>query len=190
MIIFLILAGSFLFFAHSASAATYYVRADGTATKANAIGPDTSTTTTMSMVAFNAATFSTGDTIYFSDKGGNYSTGMVVPSSGASTSSVITYSNAPGESPVIVTSPGGAGITIGTGKSNVIVTGFTAGQAATGNGNGVIIASTTNITLSYITVPLSHYGINIQGVSPDTIILDHITVVNEDYGYDLYDFAT
>ncbi|MCX6716637.1 MAG: Ig-like domain-containing protein [Candidatus Taylorbacteria bacterium] len=115
---------------------------------------------------------------------------MVVPSSGASTSSVITYSNATGESPVIVTSPGGAGITIGTGKSNVIVTGFTAGQAATGNGNGVIIASTTNITLSYITVPLSHYGINIQGVSPDTIILDHITVVNEDYSYDLYDFAT
>lgn len=167
---------------------TYYVRADGTATKVNAVGPTTDSTVCMSMATFNSSTFSAGDTIYFSDKGATpYSTGMVPPSSGTS-GKVITYANAPGESPTIITSAGGTGINIS--KSYIVVTGFSAGQAVVGNGTGVSIGSTTNVTLSYITIPASHYGVIINGVSPNTIILDHITVVNADYGNDVYDYAT
>jgi hypothetical protein len=160
-----IFVGGFLF-SNKAQAATYYVRADGAATKVNAIGPDTSTTTSMSMATFNAATFAAGDTIYFSDKGGTYGTGMTVPSSGTS-GNVITYANAPGESPTIVTVAGGTGINIS--KSYLVVTGFSAGQAVVGNGTGVNIGSVTNLTLSYITVPISHYGVNVQGTSPNVI---------------------
>lgn len=94
----------FFSFASSASAATYYMRADGTAANAAAaIGPDTDSTKCMSVATHNSQTFSAGDTIYLSDKGGDYagSTRMIIPSSGTGDSNRITYDKAPGESPVI-----------------------------------------------------------------------------------------
>jgi hypothetical protein len=79
---------------------TYYVRADGSATKANAIGPRTSASACMSMATHNAnaATFAPGDFINICDDGGvyrwdgsGYAT-MQIGSSGAA-GSPITYQN-------------------------------------------------------------------------------------------------
>jgi len=54
----------------------YWVRADGTATKANAIGPDSLKSKTMSMATFNQSSFSAGDRVYISASGGKYTTGL------------------------------------------------------------------------------------------------------------------
>src|SRR3989338_1213999 len=76
--VFVVLGTCFLF-AKSASAATYYVRADGTVTcanKANATSPDSADTSLGVLSSANGVngctTFSPGDTIYFSAKGGSY----------------------------------------------------------------------------------------------------------------------
>lgn len=92
-----------ILFAWNAGAATYYMRADGTvssANKANATGCS-SADTALSVAQHNGATFSGGDTIYLCDTGGDFTAGIVVPSSGASAASRIVYTKAPGASPVI-----------------------------------------------------------------------------------------
>ena len=82
--------------------ATYYMRADGTAAnKGAASGGCGTVANCMSVTTHNSETFSAGDIIYFCDDGGDFTTtSLVIPSSGAA-GNVITYKNAPGETPEI-----------------------------------------------------------------------------------------
>ena len=86
--------------------ATYYMRADGTAASKATATSDAAASTSMSAAKHNTQTFSAGDTIYISDKGGIYippSQGypcIVVPSSGTDGNSIV-YAAAPGTNPVI-----------------------------------------------------------------------------------------
>ena len=52
--------------------ATYYVRADGTASAVNAVGPRTSASDCMSLATCNSTAYSPGDLIYICDDGGVY----------------------------------------------------------------------------------------------------------------------
>jgi hypothetical protein len=74
----------------SASAATYFMRADGTATsKATAIGPASDKSKCMNVATHNSQTFSPGDIIKLSHEGGDFDTywpPIVIPSSGTSES--------------------------------------------------------------------------------------------------------
>jgi hypothetical protein len=80
----LILALLGLFWANSAWATTYYMRADGTdANKAQAIGPCSTASATMSVTTHNSQTFSPGDTIYVCNNGGSFTATLTVPSSGS-----------------------------------------------------------------------------------------------------------
>ena len=101
-----------------ASAAEYYMRFDGTASDKSAATSCSSASTAMSVATHNAQTFAPGDTIYICDDGmeerttthggtvyayrptGNESPLFIPPSDGAE-GSPITYTAAPGDSPVI-----------------------------------------------------------------------------------------
>lgn len=78
---FLIIIAVFLL-AAPANAATFYVRADGTATKANAVGPETDATKCMTLATHNLATFAAGDIIVVSGLGGTHADDLKPPSSG------------------------------------------------------------------------------------------------------------
>lgn len=80
--------------------ATYYVRADGTAVNKAAATDSSSAATSMSVDTFNAETFSPGDFIYFSSKGGDLTRAIILPSSGVS-GNIITYAGEPGHLPLI-----------------------------------------------------------------------------------------
>jgi hypothetical protein len=81
--------------------ATYFVRADGTSTKSGATDP-TSASTSMSGATFNASTFSPGDVVIFSGRGGTFSTASInIPSSGDGDLSRIIYKGEPGYLPEI-----------------------------------------------------------------------------------------
>lgn len=101
--------------------ATYCVRQDGSAVKASATScADASTS--MSPATFNSSTFSDTDIIYISDRGGNISTALTIPSGGSSAANRITYRGEAAHTPTI---------------------------SATG---GVVISSKNNIDLVDITV--------------------------------------
>ncbi len=77
--------------------ATYYCRQDGTAANKAAATSSDSASTSMSVTTFNGETFSAGDTIVFSSKGGNFTTTITVPSSGSpGAGNQITYMGEPG----------------------------------------------------------------------------------------------
>ncbi len=92
-------------------AATYFLRADGTAANKAAATLGASASTAMSVATHNSQTFIPGDIIYLSDKGGTYklvgiagsAVGIVAPSSGDDGYPIV-YKNVPGETPVIDTS--------------------------------------------------------------------------------------
>lgn len=63
--------------------ATYYVRADGSAANKAAATSSDAANTSMSITTLNGETFSAGDIIYISNKGGNYTTQFTVPSGGS-----------------------------------------------------------------------------------------------------------
>lgn len=177
-------------------AATYCVRADGNATKVNAIGPDTDPANCMSMATHNASTFSAGDIIQLSDKGGNYSTALTVPSSGIS-GSVITYDAVSGEYPIIA----GATNPINTnGKSylsinHISITSATNGIKIAGASSDISIASTSiamttgygilsdgnvsNITIDGATISgNSNYEIYFYGLSNSNLVIKNVTISN------------
>lgn len=82
--------------------ATYYVRADGIVTAANkATATDpTSASTSLSLAEASASSFSPGDQVVFSSRGGNFSSGYFeVPSSGATDRPII-YKGEYGYTPV------------------------------------------------------------------------------------------
>lgn len=71
-------------------AATYYVRADGTAAnKAAATGPCGTVGNCMNVTVHNGEAFSGDDVINVCDDGGNYSIGLNTPSSGTSGHEII-----------------------------------------------------------------------------------------------------
>ncbi len=90
------------------NAASYYMRADGTAESKAAATSCDAASSAMSTATHNSQTFEPGDTIYLCSNGGTYTlvsaawnaVGIVAPSSGTA-GNVITYSNAPGHTPII-----------------------------------------------------------------------------------------
>ena len=97
-LIFLIWGG--IFSAGFVSAATYYVRADGTAANKSVATSSDSASTSMSAAIFNGETFSDGDVIVFSNKGGNFTNQVVLPSSGSGVGNEIEYKGESGYEPV------------------------------------------------------------------------------------------
>jgi hypothetical protein len=82
--------------------ATYYVRHDGSAAnKAAATGPASTASACMSLKTFNGETFSAGDTVIFSSRGGNFTALCVIPSSGSSGSPIV-YRGEDGYTPLFV----------------------------------------------------------------------------------------
>jgi hypothetical protein len=160
-----------LFFglASSASAATYYVRADGTVTaanKANATSPN-AVGTSLNMAQANASTFLAGDQVLFSSQGGNYTSSLVLPSGGSGVDTEITYANVPAETPVIsmATDP----LIDTNAKSNIKIIGFSLIYTGTTNNfaNGIKVNGngTSNITINSNTINMGGYGYGIISAS-------------------------
>jgi len=61
--------------------ANFYIRADGTATKVNAVGPSTDYTACMTLATHNAASFNAGDTVFCVYDGG-INRGVFTPKNG------------------------------------------------------------------------------------------------------------
>lgn len=87
-VVFLAVFALTFFCAPSAHAATYYMRADGSAANKAAATSCDDATTAMSVTTHNAQTFSAGDTIYVCGNGGTYATELTNPSSGTSGSPI------------------------------------------------------------------------------------------------------
>jgi hypothetical protein len=86
----------------SSEAASYYMRADGTAANKEEATSCSNVTTAMSVSVHNSETFSPGDVIYFCDGGGVYRSGgngVNVPSSGLPGNPIV-YQPAPGNHPI------------------------------------------------------------------------------------------
>ncbi|MHB8830727.1 MAG: beta strand repeat-containing protein [Patescibacteria group bacterium] len=181
-ITFLFCAGFLLFgLAEKASAATYYVRADGLVTagnKANATSPNASTTS-LSMAQVNLASFLAGDHVLFSSQGGNYTATLVLPSGGSGLGSEVTYANVPSETPVIAIT---SGYLIDTNaKSNIIIQGITAnyvGLAASTN-IGIIIGAGSNIQFNNVTSSMGGFGYNFWSNSNlSNLVFNSVTLTN------------
>lgn len=87
---------------YGSQAATYYMRADGTApNKEAATGPPSDKSKCMSVAVHNGAKFSPGDIIKISEQGGSIISQIIPPSSGSEAGGCITYAAANGESPLI-----------------------------------------------------------------------------------------
>jgi hypothetical protein len=154
--------------------ATYYVRADGSATKVNAIGPTTNAAACMSLGTFNAATYAAGDVVYFSAQGGEFTaTAFITPSSGVS-GNPITYTAAPGESPVIRRAA--QAMTV-NGKSHVVIDGFTLVNTDPGNATVQMYGTTDSVTFRNLAITGTVTGIAAFGVSSNTLIED-VTVTD------------
>ncbi|EFK09704.1 conserved hypothetical protein [delta proteobacterium NaphS2] len=81
-------------FSSNATAATYFLRADGKASnKSSAMGSCSDPTACMSPTVHNAQSFDAGDNIILCDDGGEYSSPLILPSSGSSWELPITYRN-------------------------------------------------------------------------------------------------
>lgn len=77
-----------------AKATEYYVRADGTvscADKATATSGDSVAETALNMAEFNSCTFSPGDTVWFSSRGGDFTSQVTIPSEGTASEGYIYY---------------------------------------------------------------------------------------------------
>ncbi|MDY0278409.1 MAG: right-handed parallel beta-helix repeat-containing protein, partial [Acholeplasma sp.] len=167
-------------FGKDASAATYYVRADGTVTaanKANATSP-TDANTALNMAQVNASTFMAGDSIFFSSQGGNYTTTLIIPSSGnIGIGNQISYSSVNGENPTI-NNADVSSISINA-KSNIVISGFTINNSSNIDYAKAISISgiVDNITLQSISAVVSNsahrYILTASGISSN-IILDGI----------------
>ncbi len=108
---------------------TYYSRADGTAAnKATAIGPVTDASACMSRTVFNAETFVDNDIIIFSNRGGDFTSSIYLPSGGVDNK--ITYRGEEGYEPDFT-----AGFNQNS-KANVIIENMFSTGPDTGYGTG------------------------------------------------------
>ncbi|MGO9213715.1 MAG: hypothetical protein ACLP9S_07450 [Syntrophales bacterium] len=89
-----------LLFVSPAWAATYYMRADGTAANKAAATSCSAASTAMSIATHNGETFSGDDVINLCDTGGNYKSYIIAPSSGTNGHPII-YRNSPGATPIL-----------------------------------------------------------------------------------------
>ncbi len=90
----------FLITTSATQAATYYLRADGTARDKSAATACDSASTAMSVATHNKQRFSPGDVIALCDDGGVYKESIIVPSSGSDGNPIV-YRNAKGDKPII-----------------------------------------------------------------------------------------
>lgn len=147
--------------------ATYYMRADGTATdKAAATSPD-SAATSMSITTFNGESFANGDIILMSDQGGDYSERIVPPSHGTDSNNKIVLSNVLLESPKI-SGAGAISNCILTNKNNWIIgpielTGATSTTVS-------VITTADGVELESLNIHDTYGGININTTAGSTII--------------------
>jgi len=95
----LLILGIFLW-ASQVWGATYYMRADGTASNKAAATSCSSASTAMSVATHNSQIFSPDDVICLCDDGGVYKTSIIVPSTGTRGHPIV-YRNANGKTPVI-----------------------------------------------------------------------------------------
>jgi hypothetical protein len=152
---------------HSAFASTYYVRADGTAVnKSTAIGPVTDSTQTMSVAVFNSQTFSDGDTVIFSSRGGNFNnTAVVFPSGGSTFANRIIYKGESGFEPTFD----------GQNTTDVILK----------------VASKNNLEIQSMTVtrPVTS-GVEIGGTSGGIIVKDIVSTYSGNQAFQNLDTAS
>lgn len=92
---YLLIAILFLFLPVSAEAATYYLRADGTAAnKEAASGPGATQANCMNISVHNGETFSADDVIAVCDDGGDFRSKLIIPTSS------VTYQPETGDTPI------------------------------------------------------------------------------------------
>lgn len=182
--IFLILLLAVLCIPGLCTAATYYVRADGSVTCANkstATNP-AAANSSLSLAQFNACTFAASDSVLFSSQGGAYgpTAKITLPSSGAGTE--ITYANVPTETPAISNSGYPALDT--NSKNNIIVSGFSLTYTGALNAYPLSIPAGTNVTVSNVTTNTSGlgYGITSSG-NLSSVILSGVTITNNGPAY-------
>lgn len=153
-------------------AATKFVRQDGSATLANANGPETSASACMSPATFNASTFAADDVVNFSGLGGTITTGLVLPSSGTA-GHPITYQ---GTANVPTISVAGVCIT-STSKSYLTISGFT----LVSSGSVPVFEQGTYTDVTYqtltITAPAGQFGIQLHGASASNATVKGITAL-------------
>ena len=179
----LIILGCIFSFAKSASAATYYVRADGTVTaanKANATSPN-AVGTSLNMAQVKLATFVAGDQVLFSSQGGDYTAVLTLPSGGSDVGSEITYANVPSEIPII--SVASDPVISTNSKSNIKVIGFSVVYSGTNdyaNGIAVVGNGSSNITINSNTINMGSkgYGIVSGANTLSGVFMDHNTISN------------
>jgi len=175
-------------FGAKASAASYCVKATGSATKVNSVVANAAACTvaidaaSMSMATFNANTYTAGDTVYFTAQGGSFATGITVPSSGSDNSHRITYqgiNDGAGSSfPIIAISSSGS---IDTNYHSYInISGFSVQYAGSAASSHVkMTGAYSHITLSNLTINGNGYGYPIVSASNvDDITLDSIAISN------------
>lgn len=154
--------------------ATFYLRADGSATKANATGPASDATKCMSVATHNASTFAAGDQILLSSQGGDFTTGLSVPSSGTSGNPII-YGAVDGETPVIrvanigFQAPGTRNYWTLQDVS-IILTNALATDIAVYFASGC-----TGVTLQRLTLDSAGYGLKTDGTTTNLLVQDITT---------------
>jgi hypothetical protein len=107
----------------------YYLRADGTASKVAAVGPETDPSKCMSLATHNSSTFSPDDLIWVSDQGGDFRGKLDIPSSGDSTNEIL-YKSIPGETPYLNGAIVKTNDSFTAVSSPLLSTAFTAGSIA------------------------------------------------------------
>ena len=167
------------------SAATYYVRADGTAAnKAAAIGPTTEAVACMSMTTFNAQAYSDGDIIIFSNRGGDFVVSLIVPTGGSSADSKITYQGETDYRPKIDAENTRFSCISNTAKNYVLVKNF---EVTRPTDSGVYTTNAVGVVYEDI---LSTYSGNqaFQNIGTASVNYNNITGTNcVDDGFSMHD---
>lgn len=147
-----IVGGFFVFGVGGASAATYYMRADGTASNKMEATACSSAANAMSIATHNSQIFTSDDIIYLCNDGGDYTSILIPPSSGTD-GHQITYENVPNE---VVTFSGSSAQSIlfsGT-KNYITISGLIFANTgannilANGSITGVVINNNFFLTLA------------------------------------------
>ena len=177
----------FLGLSSKASAATYYVWANG-GHGACAASDKTAAQTNSQANAFNmtginacsgANALADDDQVLFSDDGGDFAVTLVIPSGGSGSGSEITYANVPSETPVIAIT---SGYLLNTNsKSNIIIDGFTINYTggSPSTNIGIPIGAGSNIQFKNVSSDMNGQGYNMRSTSIlSDVIFDNVTLVN------------
>jgi hypothetical protein len=144
----------------------FCVRADGTADKVDATGPVTSASGCMGVTTFNASSFSAGEKVLFTSRGGNYTTTATIPSAGTS-GNEITYKGEDNYQPNWTSNY------VKVAKSYVIISSLKVSSGAT---SSFEFGDTTNTYVGIETQDLQVYNGGNQAFQH----LDGVTVIHND----------